>query len=103
MTVENVIEGVLDAVKMHGTYTMHDKGMHEIYDVEPIAAHVMSLSGEDAHKFLISLLEAPQLRADAIATAMLTSVIECCDDDGTMSDEWWENAIEADSRLSNLY
>ncbi len=99
-SIKEIVAQFLADVKKFGIYSLHDKGASEIHDLDPDIAYLKTLSGEDAGKALVELLDHPDLQENEMAACLVRALIVSLDDE---LEEWFEEMLDADPRLQPLY
>lgn len=99
-SVADIVAQFLADVKQFGIYTAQDKGASEIHNIDADVEFLRGMSGEDAGKSLVALLDNPELKADDMAGCLLRSLIVCLDE---QPEPWWDEMMNVDPRLTEFY
>ncbi len=100
--VRKIVDMLNNSTEYHGEYDLLYKGRDEVYYVRPVAEYVHSLSGEKAGKFLLSILNHPELQECERGEYLIRSVMGCRYTGEGTGEDWWEEVTESDDRLSYL-
>lgn len=87
MTHKQVFKDLDAALKQFGTYSYYDKGVDEVFDAQPIADYLKTLSAKDAGIWMKGLL------AHEHGEHLLNSLPNYLDGDSTVSDQWFEEMV----------